>query len=388
MYKKITVFAFALCLAIFFVLTFLMPTDERAEIKENRPMAQMPLLTWDSLFSGEFAAEFETFLSDNIGFRATFTDIGSYIAKLRGVNLAAKDQLITLQNGSRLALQGGRIMEIFTEAPSVCDAYASAINGIGAMLPEDTSAYLMLVPTQIEFDTSSYRELSNSQKDTIDAVYGALDRTVGVNVYDSLAENAGEYVYFRTDHHWTQRGAYYGYAALMEAMGDQAVPLNKMKKGALEGFLGYLYNQANVQEYVQYADTIEYFMPGENYSVKAKIVEFGELVEYEARIYYTPEVGGGVSYGVFMGSDHPFATVTTSVGNGKTALVIKDSYANALLPFLTSHYETLVIIDPRSYYGTLSDVFAEYDVDDVIIINYAFSAVSTAFTSAIEGITK
>ncbi len=388
MFKKITVGAFALCLASFFVLAFLMPTDERAEIKENRPMAEMPALTWDSLFSGEFATEFEAYLSDNVGFRATFTDIGSYVAKLRGVNLAAKDQLVTLQSGSRLALQGGRIMEIFTESPSARDAYASAINGIGAMLPEGTSAYLMLVPTQIEFDTSSYAELSSSQKDTIDAVYGALDGTVGVNVYDSLAEHADEYIYFRTDHHWTQRGAYYGYAALMEAMGEQALPLDGMKKGSLEGFLGYLYNQANVQEYVQYADTIEYFMPGENYAVKAKIIEFGELVEYEARIYYTPEVGGGVSYGVFMGSDHPFATVETDVRNGKTALVIKDSYANALLPFLTSHYETLVIVDPRSYYGALSDIFAEYEVDDVIVINYAFSTTFSAFIDCIVGITK
>ncbi len=388
MFKKITVGAFALCLAVFFVLVFLMPTDERAEMKENRPMAEMPALTWDSLFSGEFATDFEEFLSDNVGFRATFTDIGSYIAKLRGINLAAKDQLITLSTGARLALEGGRIMEVFTEAPTQREAYVSAINGIADIIPEGTSAYLMLVPTQIEFDTSSYASLADSQKDTIDAVYGALDGIVGVNVYDSLAESADEYIYFRTDHHWTQRGAYYGYAALMEAMGEEAVPLSEMKHGSLDGFLGYLYNQANVSEYAQFADTIEYFMPGENYAVEAKIIEFGELVEYGARIYYTPEVGGAISYGVFMGSDHPFAKVTTNVANGKTALVIKDSYANALLPFLTSHYETVVIVDPRSYYGTLSDVFAEYEVDDVIIINYAFSTTFPAFIDCIVGITK
>lgn len=388
MYKKITIGAFALCLAIFFVLVFLMPTDERAEIKENRPMAEMPALTWDSLFSGEFATDFEAFLSDNVGFRATFTDIGSYVAKLRGINLAAKDQLITLSSGSMLALQGGRIMEIFTEAPAVRESYISAINGIGNMLPEGTSAYLLMIPTQIEFDTSSYAELSDSQKDTIDAVYGALDGITAVNVYDRLAEHKDEYVYFRTDHHWTQRGAYLGYEALMEAMGEDAVPLSEMKHGSLDGFLGYLYNQANVTEYTQYADTIEYFMPGENYAVEAKIIELGELVEYGARIYYTPEVGGAISYGVFMGSDHPFAKVTTNVENGKTALVIKDSYANALLPFLTSHYETVVIVDPRSYYGTLSDIFAEYEVDDVIIINYAFSSTFSSFVDSIVGITK
>ena len=387
MYKKITVTAFVLCLALFFVLVFLMPTDDNASVKENRPLAEMPSLTWDSLFSGKFATDFEAYLSDNVGFRSVFTDIGSRIEKLRGFNGKAKNQVLDLSNGSRLAIVDGKILEVFRESPVVRDAYISAVNGIGATLPEGASAYLLMVPTQIEFDTSEYAELSDGQKATIDAVYSALDGVTGVNVYDLLEAHKDEYIYFRTDHHWTQRGAYYGYTALMEAMSDAPVPLSDMEWGSLEGFLGYLFAQANLPELEQYADKIEYFMSGENYDVEAKIIEFGEVAEYGAKVYFTPEVGGSVSYGVFMGGDHPFSRVTTNVNNGKTALVIKDSYANALLPFLTSHYETIIVIDPRNYFGTLADIYAEYDVDDVIIINYAFSSTFTSFVESMVKIT-
>lgn len=387
MYKKITVFAFALCLAAFFVLAFLMPTDENASVKENRPMAEMPALTLDNIFSGKFAADFETYLSDNVGFRSIFTDIGARIEKLRGFNAKAKNQVLDLSNGSRLAIVDGKILEVFRESPTARDMYISAVNGIGATLPEGASAYLLMVPTQIEFDTSEYAELADSQKATIDTVYGALNGVTGVNVYDLLAEHTNEYIYFRTDHHWTQRGAHYGYTALMTAMGQEPVALSDMKWQSIEGFLGYLFAQANLPELEQYADNIEYFMPGENYDVKAKIMESGEIVEYGAKIYFTPEVGGYNNYGIFMGSDHPFSRVTTNAKNGKTALVIKDSYANALLPFLTSHYETIIVVDPRSYFGTLADIYAEYDVDDVIIINYAFSSTFTSFIEAMEKIT-
>ena len=388
MYKKITIGAFALCLALFFVLAFLMPTDEQASVNENRPLAELPTLTWDSLLSGQFAADFEVYLSDNVGFRSVFTSLGSRIEKLRGIATRAKDQVINLSNGSTLALVDGKIMEVFHESPAVRDSYVAAINGVRGVLPEDTSMYLLLIPTQIEFDTSSYASLADSQKDTIDAVYGALEGVTGVNVYDRLSEHADEYIYFRTDHHWTQRGAYYGYAALMEATGEEALPLSEMKHESVSGFLGYLYNQANVPEYSEFADDIEYFTFGKNYDVWASIMENGEPVEYGAKVYYTSEYGGVANYGIFMGGDHSFSRVTTDVNNGKTALVIKDSYANALLPFLTAHYETVLVIDPRDYYGTVADVVSEYDVDDVIVVNYALSTTFSSIVDAIVSITK
>ena len=76
---------------------------------------------------------------------------------------------------------------------------------------------------------------------------------------------------------------------------------------------------------------------------------------------------------IFMCGDHPFCKITTDNKNGKTLLVIKDSYANALIPLLTQDYETVIAVDPRNYYGKVTELVKEYEVDDCLIINYTFT---------------
>ena len=386
MYKKITAGAFVLSLILFFVLVFLFPTDERASVQENRPLKEMPALTLTTLFSGEFGEEFEEYLSDNVGYRSRFTALGAKIEKLRGIVSNQDGQIIDLANGTQLALHDGKIMEIFRQNPSVQTAYTAVLNSYADILPADTNMYLMLVPTQIEFDQSSYRTVSDSQKETIDSIYGALSGIACVNVYDRLAANSDAYIYFRTDHHWTQRGAYLGYAALMEAVGEQAIPLSSMAADRRGGFLGYLYNQANVSEYAKFVDEIEFFCPGENYAVRARALENGEFVDYTTKLYSVPAEGAPTVYALFMGGDHAFAEINTAVGNGKTALVLKDSYANALIPLLTSHYETILVLDPRSYYGTVSDLLAERRIDDIFVINYTMTTTFSDFVANLERI--
>lgn len=244
MHKKITIFVFVLSLALFFALTVLVPADANASVKENRPLAEMPTLSLASWFSGSFGEDFEEYLSDNVGFRSLFTTIGARLEKLRGFVPEAKGQLVTLPSGGQLALDGGRIMEVFKANPAAGDSYAATLNRIAATLPDSTNMYLALVPTSIEFTDSPYGSLSDSEKDTIDAIYNALADITPVHVYARLAENKDSYVYFfRTDHHWTQRGAYLGYEALMDAMGEEAIPLEDMTKDKQSGFLGYLYNR-------------------------------------------------------------------------------------------------------------------------------------------------
>jgi len=386
MYKKVLIGLFAAFLCLFFALTVLCPRDENASVKENRPLAEMPVLSWDSWFSGKFGADFEEYLSDNVGFRSFFTDLGARLEKLRGFVRPAKGQLVTLPSGGQLALHDGKIMEVFRTNPEAEAAYAAALNDLSAALPAGTEMYLALAPTQIEFVDSPYKTLSDSEKDAINGVYAALSGITSVNVYDRIAESEEPYLYFRTDHHWTQRGAYQAYAALMETMGETPVPLTEMTGGRRQGFLGYLYNQANVPEYAEFADEIEYFYPDDNYTVHARALENGAFVDYSAQICTVPPEGTVPAYALFMGGDHAFAWVDTDVDNGKCALVIKDSYANALLPFLTAHYETVLVIDPRSFYGTLSDLTSEYEIHDVIVVNYVFTATFTDFIENLKRI--
>lgn len=380
MRERITSAVFVAVLLGFFTLVAICPKDMRASVQENRPLAEMPELSLKSLFNGDFTTGFETYLSDNVGLRSDFLNLGTKLEALRGIQKEEAGKITQLASGGSLAMTDGKIMEVFKRNPEAEETYINTINSYGQSFGNSHNVYLLLAPTQIEFDTSEYNKLSDSEKATIDNVYSSVKNIKTANAYDELKTHSDEYIYFRTDHHWTQRGAYYGYRSLMEATGGTAVDINSLTINTHSGFLGYLYNQANSPEYSKYADDIEYYSNGKNYEVNAKGPdEGGNLVDYKSRIYCPPADGKAPLYSVFMGGDHAFCEINTDVKNGKCALVIKDSYANALLPLLTNNYEKILVIDPRNYFGTVTELTQAYEIDDIFIINYVFDTTMADF---------
>ena len=172
----------------------------------------------------------------------------------------------------------------------------------------------------------------------------------------------------------------------MEAKGEKAFPLEDMTIKKAGAFLGYLYNQANIDEYAQYADEIEYLEAGENYTVRSAGFDNGVPFESQNKMYDIPAIGTGTNYNMFMGGDHQFAQIDTNIKNGQIALVIKDSYANTVIPLMTNNYEKIIVIDPRSYQGTVESIVDEYDVDDIIFINYTLTATLPNFIDSVEKI--
>lgn len=387
MREKITSIVFIVILVAFFALVMIFPKDDLASVQENRPLANMPELTWENVFAGDFTSDYETYLTDNVGFRSKFVRLGTMIENARGVQIKTKGRIIDLANGARLVLNDGKIMEVYRYDPDATALYIDVMNSFSDKFSNRCDMYLMLAPTRIEFDKSEYKALSDSEKDTIDLIYSSVNSFKTVNVYDKLKEHSDEYIYFRTDHHWTQRGAYYGYQSIMEAKGEPYVALEDMKSGRISGFLGYLYNQANVPEYSMYADDIEYFENGENYVINAEEKnENGELVQYTSNIYCFPEEDATPTYSMFMGSDHAFAEINTNEKNGEVALVIKDSYANTVIPLLTNNYEKILVVDPRNFHGTVTELTEKYEIDDIIFINYVVSTSLPEFITMISNI--
>lgn len=396
MKTKITISVFVALLLAFFVIGVVMPEDEQSAVNENRTLKEMPELTSQTLFSGTFSREFEEYLADNVGMRSKFTAFSSKVNEFKGIKtnfgniVSVKKDLGAggeSNESSRLLVLGDRIMEIYKDKPESGAAYAAAVNKYADTFSGKANVYSMLIPTQIEFAADIYAKSSDSQKTAIDRIYGAIsDDVVKVNAYDVMKENAGDYIYFRTDHHWTQRGAYLAYSKFAEAAGHTPVELSSLKLKTADGFLGFLYNQANDTSLANKPDTIEWFEGDTNYAVKASTMENGKVVEYNSRIYVAPE--GTPKYSVFMGGDHSLAEINTDVPNGKTVLVIKDSYANALLPLLTNNYTTVLAVDPRSYYGTVDELVEKYDVDDILIMNYIFTTTFDDFIEKIDTICR
>lgn len=285
---------------------------------------------------------------------------------------------------------GDRAMEIPTRLDDLITSYAGAVGNLAAAMGPDVRTISLITPNGGEFySPESLHTGEHSQKDMIDFCYSQMDdKIITVDAYSKLRSHTDEYIYFRTDHHWTQLGAYYAYTAFCEAAGFDAVPLDQFQTGRYDIFLGSMYGftegypQSEVLK--QNPDYLEYYLPIAD--THARYYADGNLESgTPVSVVYT-ELDDSVSnkYLCFIGGDTPICIVESDVP-GPTCIVLKESYGNAFVPFLTSHYGRIIVIDPREFNRdgkptlNLTEFAADQGVDDLIVINYPYMINSKAF---------
>lgn len=294
------------------------------------------------------------------------TEESSYIEEMT----ITEDQNLEGHKDNGVLIVQDTCYEIFGYSEKTCTYYANAINNFAASLEGDVQVYSLVVPSQIEFIKSKkYRDMAQSQAEAINFINDQFSQEVEpVNAYEPLAEHSSEYLYFRTDHHWTALGAYYAYTAYATKIGDQPYGLDSFSSYEVDGFLGTLYNKTLNAKVGANPDTVTVYEP---------------FIENEYTIYTSGgatlkwdiinEAYGKISnkYMMFMSGDNPLAVIDTALENGKKALVFKDSYGNAFIPFLISHYDEIHVIDPRHYQKGAITYAKENEIDDVLFLNYA-----------------
>ncbi|MCC8160288.1 MAG: hypothetical protein LIO53_03055 [Oscillospiraceae bacterium] len=380
MKNKLVIGAFALMLAAFIVILSL-PADTESIEAENRTAATAPPLSEETVFSGEFASGFESFIGDSVGYRSFFTQLSKQIESLEGftpdtgsVISANKDIGTGTTQKMTLLVADGAIMEMFARNEDNERLYTEMLNHYAEKLPEDIELFNMIIPTQLEFKEPIYKNLQDSQKDAIDAIYAGLDeRVTAVDAYSALEEHKDEYIYLRTDHHWTPLGAYYAYRAFISAEGGKAVDKDDFESGAIQNFLGYLYDRVNSSDFEAEPDVIEWYDvdPDEHITtVMHGLDDDGNPTTYKGTMYDHTKA----NYSFFFGSDHPIVEMTNedNIG-GKTIVLLKESYSNALAPWLIKSYYKVILVDPRIYKGDFEDVLDDYSPDEVMIVNYIFT---------------
>ncbi len=380
MKNKLVIGAFALMLAAFIVILSL-PADTESIEAENRTAATAPPLSEETVFSGEFASGFESFIGDSVGYRSFFTQLSKQIESLEGftpdtgsVISANKDIGTGTTQKMTLLVADGAIMEMFARNEDNERLYTETLNHYAEKLPEDIELFNMIIPTQLEFKEPIYKNLQDSQKDAIDAIYAGLDeRVTAVDAYSALEEHKDEYIYLRTDHHWTPLGAYYAYRAFISAEGGKAVDKDDFESGAIQNFLGYLYDRVNSSDFEAEPDVIEWYDvdPDEHITtVMHGLDDDGNPTTYKGTMYDRTKA----NYSFFFGSDHPIVEMTNedNIG-GKTIVLLKESYSNALAPWLIKSYYKVILVDPRIYKGDFEDVLDDYSPDEVMIVNYIFT---------------
>lgn len=288
------------------------------------------------------------------------------------------------QYAGSVVIVGNRAMEIPTRLDDIITTYAEAINALDDSMGDGVRTISLLTPNGAAFYApESMHTGAHDQQAMIDFCYSMMDEDiVTVDAYSSLREYVDEYIYFRTDHHWTQLGAYHAYEAFCEAAGFDAVPLDSFETGRYDRFVGSMYTFT--KEYPQSAvlvndpDYLDYYLP---------------VVETHAQYYGNQSLENGVPVSVvytsldsavsnkylcFIGGDTPICVIETAVEDGPVCMVLKESYGNAFVPFLTSHYSRIIVIDPREFNvdGRADLVLApfaqEQGVDDLIVINYPY----------------
>lgn len=208
------------------------------------------------------------------------------------------------------------------------------------------------------------------QDEMINYLHGSMgENVIKVDTYTNLVKHNDEYIYFRTDHHWTQLGAYYAYEALCEAAGFEATPLEDFDIWNQGEFIGSLYGKARWSRKLT-TDTLDCYMSQDDITMYAHFGG-GEGQEYPMIADKTKD-SVNAKYSAFLASDVPMAhIVNESNPDGPNCVVLKDSYGNCFTPFLAENYHNVYALDYRKYWNmSLSQFVDVYDIDDVILAPY------------------
>ena len=320
-----------------FTAADLVQEDRLYSEAENRVLASRPKLTVESLFSGDFTKEYETYVTDQFVGRdkwilvKTYTDLALQKKEVGGVYLGAQGYLIEQHLPEDYSAQQ------VEEKLQLLEKFV-----------EKWDARVMLVPTA----DNILEEMMPAHAPRVDekALLSQVENRIGahscIDVYSVLMEHADQEIYYHTDHHWTSLGAYYGYLAWAEAQGLQpAFSLEDMETVA-EGFRGTLYAKAKLSPRT---DTIHYF---------PRTMEHIRKVTYDLKktsdtCYEWSHLDTRNKYAFFLDDNHALVEIDTGSQGGGTLFVVKDSYANCLVPLLAAHYEKIYVMDLRYFNGRL-----------------------------------
>jgi hypothetical protein len=284
-----------------------------------------------------------------------------------------------------IIILGTSALDIPTGSEEIIGRYSTAINNIQTALGDQVRMISLVTPNSGQFySPTEFHTGSHDQKWMIDLCYSNMNVDVmTVDAYSVLEKHKKEDIYFRTDHHWTALGAYYAYTAFCETVGFEPVKLDQFRTGSYDGFVGSMYGYTSQypqsQVLKENPDTLVYYCPIED----TQAAFFANAQMDMAQAYWIDVVNTNLPdsernrYMCFLSGDHPVVRITSSA-DGETCLVLKDSYGNAFIPFLTSHYSEIYVIDPREFNAdgkpalNLVAFAEEHEIDDVLALNYPF----------------
>ncbi len=334
--------------AIIFIiisLFLILPKNSFSE-NENRYLQEVPAFSVDSLLEGEYIEDLENYMTDHFPLRDIFLTINSNILlffnqkEINDVYIGDDNYLFLQDKGQ------GKTDDLI----NVLNKFDLLYNG---------QIQLMLVPSSglINQDKLPEYITYQEQDNRMNLIYESVTIDT-IDIRDSLIEgNKTHQMYYKLDHHYTTYGAYYSYLEYCKYNGIEASPLTLDKISS--NFKGTLYSKTNLYHYP--SDDIYYYPLTKEVTVNYNNEEINTL-------YFKEHLDTKDQYSYFLDGNHPLMTIETDNANKEEILIIKDSYANSFVPFLTEHYSKIHLIDLRFYNLDVTEYLKENNISNVLIL--------------------
>lgn len=361
MKEKFRCIIFAFIILVISISNIIKP-DKLFSNRENRYLKEFPNINKEDILSGKFAEEIEEYTSDQFILRdkwitvKTITDLGM-LKKDNGRVYFGKNEYL-FEMSSKIDEK-----QMYENIDTI-NSFSSNIKKTN----KDIVISALIVPSKSEALKDKLPDFvdATNEKDLFKKIDKLLNQNINImSPIDYFYDKSDYYIYYKTDHHWTSKGAYYGYKYFMENKNE--IPLEEDQfeiKTVSNDFLGTTYRKANF--YKSNPDTIE------KYSYKGKDkLEYNILVnekEKEDSLFDDSYLNKTDKYSYFLGGNKAILEINTSEKNGKSILIIKDSFGNNFIAFLLSHYENIIVIDTRYFNKSIKDYIKEKEIKELLFL--------------------
>ena len=348
---------FILSLFLILLINLIVPDKEQSE-QENRVLETIPKLSLTSILNGDFMEQWESYMSDQFAGRNLWRGLKVSLDRLGGSRM--ENGVIIGKDGQLLEDIAVPDSELFTDNINAVKSFANTYS--------DIPTTVMLIPDAacILSDSLPAFAAVEDQRQMFSMVERGLGDSVNwVDAYSTLNKHKTEKLYYKTDHHWTTQAAFYVFQDAAAGLGiDGDVSDDYVSYTVTDSFNGVLASKSGVG--LDEKEQIDIYVPTEGDD--DVLVNYVDEAEKRTSLYDSSKLETRDKYGVFFGGNTSVMDIRTMSTSPKRLLVVKDSFADCFIPFLTPYYREIVVVDPRYYSGTMTDIMETYRITDILIL--------------------
>jgi len=355
--EKLVGIIFILILFLFLIINIIVPNKEKS-VQENRMLATKPKFRLSSLISGDYDEKFEAYMDDQFVGRDMWRKLKVTVDRIGGSRL---------ENGVYIGTNGQLLEQIEVADENHLAANIKAIKSFSESQSK-IPVRMMLVPDAANVLNHSLPSLAKPEDQT--QMFSMVRKDLGdsvewIDVSTELNKHKTEKIYYKTDHHWTTLGAFYAFQAAAPSLGIEGDLSGKYVSYAVsDSFNGMLASKSGVN--LGEKEQIDIYVPTEEDT--DLIVDYVDEGKRSTSLYDSSKLKEKDQYTVFLGGNSSLLDIRTVSTSTKRLLLVKDSFANSFIPFLTPYYREIVVVDPRYYSGTINDLMDSYRISEVLFL--------------------